>query len=160
MSRPIGNLDRALISLGDPISSYVHRERQLGYTRSGEMEQQVKVMLGGKASDGWSFADGKVKFTYPFAWAPAQRLNPFRYPHFSYGVEMVITPGQPNENTLILVNAHVLQWVRTNSNHVVGAKIRYASSAPQAEGEEYDFSAVVHLKFQGYGVEIDEGETR
>ncbi len=160
MSRPTGNLGRALIGLADPISGYVRRERQLGYTRSGEMEQQLKVMLGGSVTERWGFSDGKVKFAYPFVWAPAQRLSPFRYPHFSYGAEMVSTPGHPNTQTLVLIHAQVMEWVRTDSNHVVGAKIRYASSAPQAEGKAYNFSAVIHLKFQGWAVEIEEGEAR
>jgi len=153
MPRPQGQLERALVDLtiGE---EHGQRERQRIDEGVGlhEIEQQVRVPVSGTAGNGWSFADKGVGFQLPFEYAPVQRGAPFRTPHFSYGIEHVVAGSQ-----LVLIHASVLRWNVDPSMRVLGAGIRFAVSAPTAEGETVPFSAEAHLTFQGFAGEIESG---
>lgn len=156
MPRPQGQLDRTLDALTIGIAQdKAKRKKQLGYSAGVEMEQQVRVPLSGKAGNGWGFTDTEVNWPYPFIWAPGQRGVTYATPHFSYG----IVHGQQTKR-LILIHAQVIRWNINDASWVVGATVRFASSAPEAAVEELiDFSAMAHLTFQGMGAETEEGES-
>jgi hypothetical protein len=155
MSRPTGQLERAIADL----TIGVHREkderhRKLHAIGGKEMTQQFRVPLAGTAGNGWGFVDGPIGFKLPFLWLPAQRGAPFKTPHFSFGWEQ--TSGT---NELVLVHAHVIKWNIDSSSRVVGARVRYSTSAPMvAEAQVVNYSGIVHLTFQGWAGETEEGE--
>lgn len=155
MPRPTGQLDRALDSLTiGLLKDHRERQRQLHYSAGGEVEQQVRVPLGGKVGNGWGFVDTDVAWAFPFLWAPGQRTARFATPHFSYGIVHNVQTEQ-----LIIVHAQIVRWAIDTSSRVTGASVRFAASAPQlAEGEELDYTATAHLTFQGLGAETEEEE--
>lgn len=156
MARPIGQIDRTLDALTiGVVKDKEARDRQLSYSAGTEMEQQVRVPLSGKVANGWGFVDDDVAWSLPFIWAPGQRNANFKTPHFNYGIVLEVQTEE-----LIVIHAQVVRWVINDSSWVVGATVRFASSAPQlAEGEELDYAATAHLTFQGLGAETEEGES-
>lgn len=156
MPRPKGQIDRTLDALTiGVVQGKAARDKQLSYSAGVEMEQQVRVPLSGKVANGWGFVDDDVAWSFPFIWAPAQRGVEFQTPHFSYGIVHNV-----ETEALIVVHAQVVRWTINDSSWVVGATVRFASSAPQlAEGEELDYAATAHLTFQGLGAETEEGES-
>lgn len=156
MPRPIGQLDRVLDTLTiGLLTGKEKRDAQLAFSATREVEQQVRVPLSGDAGNGWGFVDQAVNWELPFIYAPAQRDSNFPTPHFSYGV--VLGSGTAN---FVDVRAQVLTWSFNDSSWVIGAMMRFASSAPMLEGEEtVPYSAIAHLTFQGYAALTDEPET-
>lgn len=153
--RSAGSLERALADITIGVAqSRERRGKKLDYTAGHEMEQQIRMPIAGEAGNGWGHTDHGVGFKFPFVWLPAQRGAPFRTPHFSYGIE-----HQGGTVQLVLIHASVLRWNINSSSRVLGARIRYAASAPMLEGESaVPFTAIAHLTFQGWAAPSEEGE--
>ncbi len=153
MPRPIGQLERGLGDLTIGMEQAKARRGRINEASgAGEVEQQVRVPVAGTAANGWGFVDGGVGFEMPFIWLPAQRMAPFKTPHFSYGIEHIVAGDQ-----LVLIHASVIKWNVDKSSRVLGARVRFAASAPQAAEEELvEFSAEAHLRFQGWAGDVEE----
>lgn len=150
-----GQLERGLarMTIGvEQAKETRHRQRVDGGAH--EMEQQIRVPVSGNAGNGYAFVQVEVGFLHPFLWMPMQRTAPFSTPHFSYGVDY-------ENNEELIVHAGVLRWNIDESSHVEGATVQIAVAAPNFEGAESEMPAykiIVHLTFQGYGAEFQEGE--
>jgi hypothetical protein len=152
--RPVGQLERGLVGL----TIDIHREkdqrtRKLDEVAGHEIEQQIRAPISGTAGTDWTFIDRGYGFLYPFVWRPMQRGAPFKTPHFSYGIEHVT-----GSDELVLVQAAIVKWNINTSSLVVGARVRFSAQAPNASLVPASFSAVVHLTFQGWAGETEEGE--
>lgn len=156
MSRPQpGQLERALARMTIGVEqARESRTRQRVDGGAHEMEQQIRIPVSGNAGNGYAFVQVEVGFLHPFLWMPLQRPAPFSTPHFSYGVDY------ENSEELV-VHAGVLRWAIDDSSHVTGATVQIAVAAPNYEGAEDKmppFKIMLHLTFQGYGAEYQEGE--
>lgn len=144
MSRPLGQLERALADLTIGVQHGKERRQvALSDTYTGEWEQQVQVALSGVATASWGFTDAQVAWELPFMYAPLQRMVPFETPHFTPGIEI----NQASD--LLIVHAHVTNWKVNEYGWVVGASVRFAVYAPNASGP-MNYQATAHLRFQGY----------
>jgi hypothetical protein len=144
--RPAGELDRALSGLTlDVHKGRVRREQLLADAYQGEYEQQLQVQLSGTAGSGWGYVDQDYMFEFPFLWAPVQRRSEFDTPIFRSGIEIVVP-----QSSLVLAHAHVVGWHSSPESWIVGARVRFAVSAPAASTTPIPYQAIAHLSFQGY----------
>lgn len=152
MARPTGQLEKSLAALTIAMHEGL-RERQAAKAdaHTGEHVQQIHVPLSGSLAAAWGYSDRDVNFLLPFLYAPSQRQVPFDVPHFTYGVEFVTPPSD-----LVLVQAHVLSWRKSEESWITGARVRFTACAPNASAH-IPFNAMAHLSFEGYAT-YAEGE--
>jgi hypothetical protein len=158
MGKPRGSLGRSLqaITIG-AVKAREERRRQLAITELGETIQVARVPVKGWAGpppvQAAAFVDVngdpqrvatstfRVDFSQPFVEDPTSRDVDFDTPHFTFGYE-VATPD------LIIVQAYVVGWFRTEEDHYKGANVRALVYGPEAT-QKFQFNATLHLWFLG-----------
>lgn len=146
MTRPLGQLDRALAALTIGVHQDAkrrHRTLMDGYT--GEFEQQFQVAISGTAGNTWGYVDQQFTWEYPFLYAPLQRRVDLPTPMFRSGIEFTNPPPQ-----VILLHAHLIDWAYSPESWIIGATVRFAVCAPTVTTTAVPYSAIAHLAFQGY----------
>ena len=151
--KPINALERSLKALTIGVQQSAQRRASGSQSeQAGEYQQQVQIPLSGSAALKPMFADVSVTWRMPFLWAPQQRLVPFSVPHFTYGVEFTDVP-----NGLVVIHPSVVGWTKDVRNWFTGALIRATVWAPGLDEQKtVDFSAALHLVFQGYAAQPED----
>jgi hypothetical protein len=146
-----GQLERTLSDITLGVERVRRRSHQQAKDSGGnEAQQQIRIPISGTVASGWGFVVTQVGFLYPFLWLPVQRQAPFETPHFSYGFDFEGYGG-------LIGHAGIKKWNIDDSMNVLGATVEIGVTSPNTTKTEEPFRATVHLTFQGYAADYEEG---
>lgn len=120
-----------------------------------EREEQVQLAVSGLATAAPGWAVIAVPFQQVFTTSTERRQSQLDRPHTWFGYEMVsLSDAETDAPSAggVMLAAHVSSWSMQDGINITGAKVAVSAFAPV---RSFNFRAVVHMTFQGYGVPRD-----